>query len=514
MIASGDWVVPRLNGLRYFEKPVLGYWLNALSIILFGENAFAIRFMSALSTGLTAFTVFLLLRRFGKGSEAGVLGAAAYLTCVLVLAIGVISILDSMLTLFLTAAMASFFFAHMEGRPAKRTAFLALLGIFCGLAFLVKGFLAFAVPVITIVPFVIWRRRFKDLVRTSWVPILALLLVTLPWCIMIHLREGDVWNYFFWTEHIKRFFSPVPGQHPKPFWYFLPLLAGGAIPWMILIPAVFSEIKERVQQRDPLLCFAICWTLFPFLFFSVCSGKLVPYILPCFPPVVIVIIMGLTDYFDKGKVRAFNVCAFFTALFVGAFAVVLVLNRTAGILGGSVYGPSETWKWAVAAGGVLAWGVGAFFSTLGTDSKKKLILYALAPLPFLFSAHFCLPDDVMEGRAPEKLLLRNQDKVHADTLIITGDQLVHSVCWFYKRDDIHLLERTGELRYGLDRDDSHPPRLLAVEDLPKCIRAYARKGGVVVILKRKNIMKYKDRLPKVPEPAFVDRDNGFVFVKF
>ncbi len=64
MIASGDWIVPRLNGLRYFEKPVMGYWLNALSIKLFGENAFAVRFPSASATGLSAFLIFLLIRRF------------------------------------------------------------------------------------------------------------------------------------------------------------------------------------------------------------------------------------------------------------------------------------------------------------------------------------------------------------------------------------------------------------------------------------------------------------------
>jgi hypothetical protein len=64
MIVSGDWIVPHLDGLRYFEKPVLGYWLNALSIKLFGENAFAVRFPSALATGISAFIVFMLVCRF------------------------------------------------------------------------------------------------------------------------------------------------------------------------------------------------------------------------------------------------------------------------------------------------------------------------------------------------------------------------------------------------------------------------------------------------------------------
>jgi len=167
MIASGEWVVPYLNGLRYFEKPVLGYWLNTLSITLFGENAFAIRLTSALSAGISALMVFFLIRRFGGGSQAGILGAAVYLTCLLVLALGTLSLLDSMLSMFLTGAMASFFFAHKETIPSKRVAFLALFGLFCGLAFLMKGFLAFVVPFITILPFIFWERRFKELFKIA-----------------------------------------------------------------------------------------------------------------------------------------------------------------------------------------------------------------------------------------------------------------------------------------------------------------------------------------------------------
>ena len=63
MIAGGDWVVPHLNGVRYFEKPVLGYWVHALSILLFGENNFAVRFPSALAVGLSALFIFLAVRR-------------------------------------------------------------------------------------------------------------------------------------------------------------------------------------------------------------------------------------------------------------------------------------------------------------------------------------------------------------------------------------------------------------------------------------------------------------------
>ena len=511
MIASGEWVVPYLNGLRYFEKPVLGYWLNTLSITLFGENAFAIRLTSALSAGISALMVFFLIRRFGGGSQAGILGAAVYLTCLLVLALGTLSLLDSMLSMFLTGAMASFFFAHKETIPSKRVAFLALFGLFCGLAFLMKGFLAFVVPFITILPFIFWERRFKELFKIAWVSILALLLVTLPWCIMIHLRESDFWNYFFWTEHIKRFISPIPGQHPKPFWYFLPVFAGGAFPWLFLFPVIFSETKEAVRRKDPLVRFAICWFLFPFLFFSACGGKLIPYILPCFPPLVIIITIGLTDYFEKRKKKAFTICTLSLAGLMWAFAVVLVIGQTTNIFGIRGYDGSETWKWVAVAAGFLIWGMVAFFSAVESDPGKKLALYAIAPLVLLFSGHFILPDHVMEERAPENILLRNRDMVHPETMVVTGDHLVHSVCWFYKRNNVYLLETSGEHRYGLKRDHSNPSRLLTIKELKDIIKRSLGKHRVVLFLKLKYYMKKRDQLPK---PEYEDVDNGFVFLRF
>ena len=511
MIASGDWVVPHLNGLRYFEKPVLGYWLNALSITLFGENAFAIRLTSALSAGISALMVFFLIRRFGGGSRAGILGASAYLTSLLVLALGVLSILDSMLSMFLTGAMVSFFFAHRETIPSKRVAFLALFGLSCGLAFLIKGFLAFAVPFITILPFMFWEGRVKKLIKIAWVPMLALLLVTLPWCIMIHLRESDFWNYFFWTEHIKRFISPIAGQHPKPFWYFIPVLAAGSIPWLFLFPAIFSEIKTAVRRKDPLVRFAICWLLFPFLFFSACGGKLVPYILPCFPPLVVILTIGLTDYFEQGKKKAFTICTLSLAGLMGAIAVVLMIDQTTNIFGIKGYDGSETWKWVAAAAGFIIWGMVAFFSTKESEPGKKLALYAIAPLLLFFSGHFILPDQVMEERAPENILLRNRVMVQPETMIIAGDHLVHAVCWIYKRNNVYLLETGGELRYGLERDHSSPSRLLTIKELREIIKRSSGKHRIVLFLKMKNYLKKRDQLPK---PEYEEVDNGFVFLRF
>jgi len=510
MIVSGNWVVPHLNGLRYFEKPVLGYWFTAISVALFGENGFGIRLPSAISAGITGLMLFLLVRKYGGGYPGGVFAAAAFLTSLFVFAIATINILDTGLSMFLTGAMVFFFFGYSETKAGKKTLFLALFGIFCGLAFLVKGFLAFAMPAVTIVPFLIWEHRFKDLFRLPWLPIVAAILVVLPWAVMIHQRDGDYWNYFFWTEHINRFTSPIGGQHPEPFWYFIPILIGGALPWTALLPAAISGLKKR-GLREPITRFAICWFLFPFLFFSASSGKLATYILPCFPPLAILTAIGLLNYLREGRQKTFTIGAASFGVLVGILGMGLIVGETLDLSALKPYGEGESWKWIVAVVGLLTWSLFSILATRAQGNLKKIALYCAAPLLFMLGSQFIMPEKIMEGRTPGRLLTRNAHRVSPETTLVSGDQVVSAVCWFYKRDDVYLFETGGELTYGLKYDNPAPSRLLTVDQFRDLAGRNSDKNRIALIMDSTRYAKYKAIFPK---PAFRDEDNGFVFIQY
>lgn len=509
MLASGDWVVPKLNNLKYFEKPVLGYWINALSISLFGENPFAIRLPSALAAGISALMLFFLARRFALPNVIGILAAGIYLTCLEVFALGVINILDSLLSMFLTGALVFFFYGHKAERPRARAVFFALFGGFCALAFLVKGFLAFAVPVIAIIPFVLWEGRLKGFIKDLWIPLLAALLVALPWCIMIYVREGDFWRYFFFVEHLKRFLSPIAGQHPEPFWYFLPILAAGMLPWFFILPSAAKGMKHLL--KDSFFRFLVCWFFFPFLFFSACSGKLIPYILPCFPPLAVLLALGLTRYFEADRRKSFD----FSATFFGAVTALAGLFLAASLRTDfpwePFYGPDEAWKGMVAIIGFFTWSSFCFFSAKAAGPTKKLWLYGLGSLVLLFSSPFVLPDRILQGKAPGKLLERHMAEVQTDTRLVSDEYLVHALCWFYKRNDVYLLEKSGELSYGIRHDDTLPSRLLTLKRFGEMVADAADKHGVILVLENDRYDRYGDLLPK---PAFVDRQYGFVFASY
>jgi len=507
MISSGDWVVPHLNGVRYFEKPVLGYWLNAASIMLFGENALAIRLPSALAVGISALMLFMLFQRFAGGYSAGIVAATVFLMCLEVFAVGTFSVLDSAVSMFVTAAMIAFFFAYMEDRTVKKMGLLVLMGVLCGLAFLTKGFIGLAVPVVAIVPFLIWERRWKELFTMPWVPIIAAILVAVPWAVMIHLREPDFWNYFFWTEHVERFMSDHP-QHPRPFWFFIPMLAGGALPWTVLFPAVIAGVGST-RLSSSMIRFAICWLLFPFLFFSFSHGKLGTYILPCFPPLVILTAIGLLDYFEGGKKRAFILGARILAILAGILAVALVVSQVVNFMGLRAYGPSETWKWIIGAAGLMVWSGLLGYSARLLNFKKQLFLYAAAPVLFMFSAHFIMPDLSRQRKAPGEFLLNHAKRIRPDTVLVANG-LEPAVCWFYKRDDVYLIGKGGELSYGLSYDDSGH-RLLTAGQLKKLIENTHGEKEVVLITDTKHYSCYRALLPK---PIFEDMDGRFVFAEF
>ena len=509
MLASGNWIVPKFDGLRYFEKPVLGYWLNALSIKLFGENAFGARFPSALATGLSAFIIFLLVYRFAGEITAAIAAALIFLTSFIVYGIGTFNVLDSMLAVFITASMASFFFAHTAGTSnKKKQGFLFLFGVFCGLAFLTKGFLAFAVPVLVIVPFMIWERRFKALFLMPWIPIAGAVLVALPWVVLIHLKEPDFWHFFIWHEHIKRFLSSS-AQHHESFWYYSYLFPAAALPWTFFLPAAIIGLK-KTGLKASLVRYAMCWLLFPFFFFSVSKGKILTYILPCFPPFAILMAIGLTKYLETGGKKLFSVASGGLSFVALTLSAALISVQIMGFKGFRPY--TQEWKWGL---GVAAFIILAFLliSAARTfEHQTKLMLVCCAPLLLLFSSNFMLPDLTIEHKAPGAFLLRHKDKVTKKTLLVADENPLGAVCWFYKRSDIYLLEGGGEATYGLSYEDAKH-RSLDLNRLKDMITKTAGKEHLVLVAKSDKYTRWKPDLPKPIYEASSGK-GGYVFVQY
>ncbi|HZF30489.1 MAG TPA: phospholipid carrier-dependent glycosyltransferase [Gammaproteobacteria bacterium] len=490
MIVSGDWVSPRFNGVRYFEKPVLGYWIEAISLSALGENAFALRLPVVLATALMALVVLLLARRFVSAFAAR-LATAIFLTTVIVAGVGTFAVLDSFLALFVTIALAAWYAATAEPPGRRRLLFLALCGCACGAAFLVKGFIAWAIPVIVAAPHLALRRQWRTLATFPWLPIAVAVAVTLPWAVLIHLREPDFWHYFFWVEHVQRF-AGENAQHPRPAWFYLACLPLIGWPWALFLPAAAAGL--RGEPPDDFRQYLILWVVMPFVFFSIAKGKLLTYVLPCFVPLSILLAAGLERYFVKGGRRWFGAAALVMAALFAALLVALVAAQR-GVRGSPLYTAAELPQ-LLAFGTILAVGAAsAAFACFSARVPLRLGAIAVAGVASILPLHFVLPQRVVEQVAPAVAVARYASAA-PDTVVVADASLFGTAAWVLGRDDIYVVS-PGEISYGLSYPEARHRNLDArmLEDL---VAANAGRADVLLIVERDTA---RDLAPHLPANA-------------
>jgi len=518
MITSGDWIVPHLNGLRYFEKPVLGYWVHAGVQMLFGENNFAVRFPSALSVGLSALLVFFLVQMkrprqdHGDDSFAALAATLVFLSCFEVFGIGNTAVLDNLFSFFLTACIAAFYWATEANRgSAREKLWLVTAGAFCGVAFLTKGFLALAVPILAVVPYLLWQRRFLDILRMSWLPILVAIIVVLPWALTMHLREPDFWNYFFWNEHIRRF-AGNNAQHKESIWFFLLAAPALVFPWTFFIPAASAGIKKIWHERpeySSLLKFCLCWLLVPFLFFSLSHGKLLTYILPCFPPFAILMGLGLLQLLrHNGQSRMFHGGIIANSLLLALLLIAFVGLQFWGLHGVRPY--SHAWKVIMIVNGLLFFLLFCYWSYQDKRAQTKITFVGMSLLLVYVLAHYALPGQTIEAKCPGPFLEQHRMSIAPDDLIISDEESIQAVCWYLKRNIVYNLGPAGELSYGLAYPDA-AGRLINVAAVTELIQQH--RGKTVLIARVRTVNRWRDKLP-LPQSQFSSGENGYILLKY
>lgn len=301
MVASGDFITPRLNGVKYFEKPPLMYWLTSSSIKAFGVNEWALRFWPAFLGLLTCLMVYGTGRLL-YGRRAGLLGSGILATSLLFYAHTRILILDMAVSTFIVGSLFNFLLATRERAPSYQRFYLFLFFLCAALAVLTKGLIGAVLPGASILLWCCLRQDWRSLKLAfkHW-GIEIFFLIAVPWHIAVSLKNPEFFQFYFIHEHFERFLTTTHSRY-QPVWFFIPILLLGLFPWTGLFLRTLSSTFRSLRRsldREREAFFLLLSAGVIFLFYSLSSSKLIPYILPVFPLVSVLMGRTLDDLFDS-----------------------------------------------------------------------------------------------------------------------------------------------------------------------------------------------------------------------
>lgn len=344
MLLTGDWITPRLNGIKYFEKPPLQTWMNAATFAIFGPGEWQAR----LWTGLSSLLGIALAGYAGRrlfDARTGLYAMLILGSCFMWVGLGHINTLDMGLSGMMALVLFSLLLAQHDGATSmERRRWMLACWAGMALSVLSKGLIGVVLPGAVLVLYTgisrdwgIWARL--NLIRG----LLLFFAICTPWFVLVSLKNPEFPHFFFIHEHFERFLTKVH-RRAGPWHYFIPLLLLGITPWLGLLPQSLINGVRRLSGTNanagaggagaaspdtpasgqppanlpesgsglalpdavagvtlfrPGLMLVI-WSAFIFFFFSYSSSKLPSYILPIFPALALLVAVQIRRNGQRG----------------------------------------------------------------------------------------------------------------------------------------------------------------------------------------------------------------------
>jgi 4-amino-4-deoxy-L-arabinose transferase-like glycosyltransferase len=375
MAASGDFVTPRLNGVKYFEKPPLLYWLSAVTFKVAGVNEFTARFWNALFA-LGGVLVTYSAARALYGRRAGWWSAGVLATSLLYFGLSQMVLLDMALAVTLSGALFAFLLAVRCQREGARLALFAAFSVCMALAVLAKGLVGLVLPCVVAFAWLLVCNQWRALRPAHVVAgAMVFLAIAAPWHVVAALenhssvREHDFAWFYFVHEHFLRFTTTVHGR-AQPWWFFGPVLLAGFLPWSVFVPQALRRSLAggwRARRGNREAWFLVLWVLVTVVFFSKSQSKLIPYILPVFPALAVLAGRWLAEEWEA---RSASPGLRRGALVFAVFALALAIGAAAWPAppGYAEIAPViAPWRWVL--GGGLGGGALALLAMLARSAK-------------------------------------------------------------------------------------------------------------------------------------------------
>lgn len=318
MLATGDYIVPHLNGVPYFEKPPLFYWMQTLSLSWLGSSTWAMRAWVALLGVVGCVLTYLLSHKIWD-RQTGLVSATVQSTAFLYFGMSHSITLDAPLTFFLTLCLYSLIYGIWYLDQGKKyLSWFYCAYAFSALAVMTKGLIGVVFPTMIIGLWVMLTQRWSLLIKLHIIPGLILIVaVCFPWHYLAFKAYPEFLNFYFIDQQLARYATPIAQREMNKLVYFAILILG-LFPWTIFLgPALKQAWASKSTETGPYGLFMAVWALAIFIFFLFSHSVLVPYLLPVVPPCSILLGRYLSERFDEPVKAIFRAVLLCLALILG-----------------------------------------------------------------------------------------------------------------------------------------------------------------------------------------------------
>lgn len=508
MLASRNFITPHLNGVEYFEKPALQYWITAFFMYIFGQNEFAVRLFPALcGLGGICLTAYLGKKMFNR--QTGFFAAIILASSFLYLIISSINILDMAISFFITLSLVCFY----QFSTTLRKKYLYVFYASMALGTLTKGLVAIVLTVGIILCYCIITKQFSLILKTiSPIGILLFLVICVPWFYLVCRDNPDFFYFFFIHEHFLRYLTKVHHRY-EPFYFFVPCIILGIFPWTGFLFSSFldkfSFSPKKLWQNLNLTddknkyIYLYLWFFLIFIFYSISDSKLVPYIVPCLMPLAILI----AHHLQKPNLSNKNISIALVINAVISLIIIIALIITAS------KSDFITLQEFLFSGSfiilvLLITNIISFISWYKYKNMGQLLsIFMIASLFFSFSLQPVITQ-VAEHRTGRNVADIINTLKTPDTKIIMYKDYIQDIP-FYTKSRVAIYDYLGELEFG----STHPSAEGWFLDKEQFLDMWKNNPHAIIVLPE----KYKEECFKLIEHTspytFVDLNKYILITK-
>lgn len=291
MIATGNYITPHVNGVAFLDKPILYYWLEALGLAIFGINEGAARFFPVLFGWMGCLTTYYCGRELFN-RRTGIISALILASSPLYFGSAHYANLDLEIAVLISCSLL-FFITAIKCQDKTRIFYFFIAYSFAGFAFLTKGLMSIVFPSMIVGSWIFLLWRWDLIKKIHLIPGLLLMIAIIsPWYILVQQENPAFLHYFFVTQQISRFLSNGVFNNKTPFWFYLPVVFLGFLPWSVfLIQGIYQNFIQCIQnvKNHQTQLFLLLWIFIIFIFFSIPHSKIITYILPIFPALALIV---------------------------------------------------------------------------------------------------------------------------------------------------------------------------------------------------------------------------------